>query len=98
MDCKSLTRIGLQEGLLEIGKDCFRRSGLREITLPKSVMKIGRKAFNECFKLTRLKMTKALARTCMDLDTVLKDARLIPEPGEEDKTWAVYVRSVEKKP
>ncbi len=98
MDCKSLTRIGLQEGLLEIGKDCFRRSGLREITLPKSVMKIGRKAFNECFKLTRLKMTKALARTCMDLDTVLKDARLIPDPGEEDKTWAVYVRSVEKKP
>ena len=47
MECYSLTRIQLPEGLQTIGHNCFSSSGLTEIQIPASVTSIGSSAFSE---------------------------------------------------
>ena len=49
--CHFLASATLNEGLEEVGEGCFRMAGLEEVTLPKSVKTIGRRAFCGCEKL-----------------------------------------------
>ena len=44
--CKNLISVTLSEGLESIGEHCFRRTAIKEITIPKSVKSIGRSAFS----------------------------------------------------
>lgn len=48
---RSLEEIVLPEGMKEISDNAFERSKLKSITLPQSVERIGKSAFNHCYKL-----------------------------------------------
>ena len=41
----------LHEGLISIGKEAFRSTGIREIVIPKSVKIIKENAFRDCEEL-----------------------------------------------
>ena len=52
-ECESLTRVVLTEGsrLERIGNECFRGSGIEEMTLPGTLREIGTGVFYECDNL-----------------------------------------------
>ena len=52
-ECESLTRVVLTEGsrLERIGNECFRGSGIEEVTLPGTLREIGTGVFYECDNL-----------------------------------------------
>ncbi len=51
-NCSNMTSVNIPEGVITISSMAFFRSGLRTITIPKSVTSIGGLAFNECKNLT----------------------------------------------
>jgi hypothetical protein len=59
--CLSLARVGLPEGLTEIGDLAFFRCGaLTELTLPAGVVRIGKKAFADCVNLSAVVLPKGV--------------------------------------
>ena len=44
-NCTCLTSVVLQEGLKIIGKECFRSTSIKEVTIPKSVIRISYDSF-----------------------------------------------------
>ena len=46
--CKGKPAIVLQEGVEELGEECFCESEIKDITIPKSVKKIQKYAFDDC--------------------------------------------------
>ena len=52
--CESLTEIVLPDGLTEIGREVFTKSGLKSINIPSTVKKIGYSAFRRCKSLTEI--------------------------------------------
>ena len=48
LECSNLKVIELPEGTQAIQKGCFRKTGIIEITIPKSVKTIEESAFQEC--------------------------------------------------
>lgn len=59
--CESLKNILLPEGLKTIGIECFKKSGIGEITLPANVREVGVGAFAQCGQLESVKLSKVLA-------------------------------------
>lgn len=55
-DCGGLARVRLPEGLQSIGARCFRGTGIRELALPRSVLKIKDSAFAMCRGLGELRV------------------------------------------
>ena len=48
----ALRKVYLPDGLLEIGDDAFSGSGLSDVFVPRTVTRIGRRAFMDCHRLT----------------------------------------------
>ena len=51
--CKNLKQVTFAEGsrLEELGRGCFYRSGIEEVTLPGTVKEVGDGAFDNCSQL-----------------------------------------------
>ncbi len=49
-----ITKVELPEGLLNIGANAFRASGLKEVTIPNSVKNINENAFQNCGNLEKV--------------------------------------------
>ena len=47
-NCSQLSNVRLEEGITEIGKNAFLKTGIKTITIPKSVTQIGLAAFGVC--------------------------------------------------
>ena len=54
------SKVILNRGLKEIGESAFYKSKITEMTLPDSVCKLGRRAFEECRSLGSVKLSKNL--------------------------------------
>ena len=59
IDCESLEKVTLPEGLLCIGRGAFRRTGLTSVTLPEGLLCLGANAFTET-ALTSITFPKSL--------------------------------------
>jgi len=59
IDCESLEKVTLPEGLLCIGGGAFRRTGLTSVTLPEGLLCLGANAFTET-ALTSITFPKSL--------------------------------------
>ena len=57
---KELTSVTLPEGLISIGKDAFRQTGISEITIPSTVTEIGNGAFDFCPNLESLTFAEGM--------------------------------------
>ncbi len=57
-DCTALKNVTIQEGVTEIGKNCFLRSGIEMITLPDSLVTIADLAFDQCANLTTVVLSE----------------------------------------
>lgn len=56
--CSSLKQIQLPDGLIEIGIECFKYSGITSIKIPSSVRSIAKAAFSDCRDLVSFSMTE----------------------------------------
>lgn len=64
--CKGLKRVLLNDGLVTIGKECFKGSGLEEVTIPGSVGRVEDYAFSDT-PLTRVHFLDAPKTTSTDV-------------------------------
>ena len=46
-----VTKVKIPSSVTSIGDDCFRKSGIRSITIPDTVTTVGKRAFYDCFDL-----------------------------------------------
>lgn len=53
-NCKSLKSYTIPKNIKTLGNMCFAGSGLKEITIPKTVKKVGKGMFFNCKKLTKV--------------------------------------------
>lgn len=60
-DCSNLKRVILSNGLTEISRSIFRRSGITEIDIPKNVTIICESAFEDS-KLTKVNFSKSVLK------------------------------------
>ena len=56
--CSSLKQIQLPDGLIEIGPECFKYSGITSIEIPSSVRCIWMAAFSDCRDLVSFSMAE----------------------------------------
>lgn len=59
-DCKNMRHIVFPEGLVFIGKNCFRGSGLAKVITPASLRTISQGAFTDCKNLRRVVLNEGL--------------------------------------
>ena len=52
-ECARLRDVDLPDGLVEIGANAFRGSGLERVTFPSTLRRVGRDAFAGCERLGR---------------------------------------------
>ena len=53
-NCKSITKIVLNDGIASVGDYAFRNSGIKDFAIPNSVSSIGKYSFYNCIGLTEM--------------------------------------------
>lgn len=57
-NCNDLTRVDMQAGVIQIGTECFYKTGLTEMSFPSSMQRIGHGAFADCSSLQKVDFSK----------------------------------------
>ena len=94
MRCPLLERIVLPDGLQEIATLAFVEAGIRSITIPENVTKIGDQAFKSCtslYEIYNLASTPQTIGSNVFDGLTLKDINLYVLPGCKDKYAAADV-------
>ncbi len=96
-NCNSLEKIKLPDNITSIGNSAFGFSNLREVTIPKSVRKIGKNTFSRCSNLRRVTFlrndTEIMLNVfigCTDLVTNLPIKQWKTDYGFFKLTYAMY--------
>ena len=76
-DCSNLVSVEIPQSVTRICEHAFTRTGLKEITLPTSILSLGLGAFSNCSNLTSVTLSEGLERVtgeafvnCTNLTTV----------------------------
>lgn len=81
-DRELIDTVTIPETVRYIGNQSFKGTGIKEIIIPDSVMSIGNDAFNNCEKLTKVKLSNhlqsigdfAFAKCCLLEDIIIPDS------------------------
>ena len=81
-----LTSIDLPEGLKTIGKDCFQQSGVKELTIPASVTKMGRLAEIQAYNPVKTITFKGTNLSALSAD-IYSNVTVYVQPGTVIPDW-----------
>lgn len=56
-----VTKVKIPASVTAIGDDCFRKSGIRSVTIPDTVTTVGKRAFYDCFDLYAVRIGSGIS-------------------------------------